>query len=310
MFWKTKGDKSTGTPVWLRWAVIGVLAYMFFVSFQNRGTDEAKRKAAYNSNHGEVVRSTPGNSITIAGNRVTSRKQAANVQVGGDIEGRGATASCGEKADITISTLLPEGVTLSDAQKTQYFPAESATVRVGIHDENALWATGVTGMKTGGVREVLVPAHKVFGEDLSTEMALPRNAMMRYKITLTDLMPKHPEGTLPFRAMDSNIGRGAIALCGFQTTIHATVWNAKGEKLATTREPVTLTLGESKMSYGLDRGILGMKTGGERALTIPPAYLMKEGDYSKLVNPGELQQKLRSDDILIVDVKLISVEKP
>lgn len=308
MFGKFKSKNNGGTPFWLRWAVIGVLAYMFFVSYQNRGREDVERRASYNSNHGEIVRSTPGDSITIAGNRVVSEKQKANIQIGGNIEGRGATASCGETADVSVETLLPDGLVLNEAQQAKYVAPENKTVRVGLHNADALWAAGITGMRTGGVREVLVPAIKLFGEDLTQELALSRQAMMRYKITLNDLNPKHPDGTLPFRAMDSAIGHGRIASCGYKAKILLTIWNAKGEKTHVSTTPETLTIGESRLGHGIDRGILGMKAKGERTLTIPPAYQGME--RSKIKQTFDFQEKLSTEEVITVDVTLVSVEKP
>jgi|GEM_PF-6984513 len=309
MFGKFKSS-GAGTPAWLRWAVIAVLAYMFFISYQNRQSDDTVRTASYDDNYGEVVRTTPGDTFTKAGNRVVNQRQEFGIQVGGDIEGRGANASCGEIAEVSVSTLLPDNIALSDDQKKRYIPIELDTVKVGLHNEDAMWAAGIIGMKTGGVREVLVPAFKVFGDDMNKSLGLDRSSKMRYKITLNSLSPKHPDGTMPYRAMDNSIGRGTMAGCGSTIKANVTIWNAKAEKVFTSVEPLTFTLGNGTYSYGLDRGILGMRPKSRRTLTIPPAYQVIGDEMSKLLQKNELQQKFKTDETLTVDVTVVSVEKP
>jgi FKBP-type peptidyl-prolyl cis-trans isomerase FkpA len=82
------------------------------------------------------------------------------------------------------------------------------------------------------------------------------------------------------QVVDSRAGTGAQAAPGTEVTVHYTGWlyNAKatdhhGKKFDGSRdhgEPFTFRLGAGQVIPGWDRGVAGMKVGGQRTLTIPP----------------------------------------
>jgi len=73
---------------------------------------------------------------------------------------------------------------------------------------------------------------------------------------------------------DIIIGQGAEAVKYSIITVNYTGWLEDGTKfdssLNSGREPLRFTLGAGQMIQGFDQGILGMKVGGKRKLTIPP----------------------------------------
>ena len=73
---------------------------------------------------------------------------------------------------------------------------------------------------------------------------------------------------------DIIVGQGAEAVKYSIVTINYTGWLEDGTKfdssLNSGREPLRFTLGAGQMIQGFDQGILGMKVGGKRKLTIPP----------------------------------------
>ena len=73
---------------------------------------------------------------------------------------------------------------------------------------------------------------------------------------------------------DIIVGQGAEAVKYSIITVNYTGWLEDGTKfdssLNTGREPLRFTLGAGQMIQGFDQGILGMKVGGKRKLTIPP----------------------------------------
>ena len=80
---------------------------------------------------------------------------------------------------------------------------------------------------------------------------------------------------------DGRVGTGAEALKGRTVTVHYTGWlydTARGDKKGTKfdssrdrNEPFPFTLGAGEVIRGWDEGVAGMKVGGQRTLTIPPA---------------------------------------
>jgi len=73
---------------------------------------------------------------------------------------------------------------------------------------------------------------------------------------------------------DIIIGQGAEAVKHSIITVNYTGWLEDGTKFDSSlnpgREPLRFTLGAGQMIQGFDQGILGMKVGGKRKLTIPP----------------------------------------
>ena len=90
--------------------------------------------------------------------------------------------------------------------------------------------------------------------------------------------------TAPVTALintDTKVGSGEEAKSGRPVTVHYTGWlydpaktDQKGAKFDSSvdrKEPFTFNLGAGEVIRGWDEGVAGMKVGGKRTLTIPPA---------------------------------------
>ena len=73
---------------------------------------------------------------------------------------------------------------------------------------------------------------------------------------------------------DIIVGQGAEAVKHSIITVNYSGWLEDGTKFDSSlnpgREPLRFTLGAGQMIQGFDQGIVGMKVGGKRKLTIPP----------------------------------------
>jgi FKBP-type peptidyl-prolyl cis-trans isomerase FkpA len=77
---------------------------------------------------------------------------------------------------------------------------------------------------------------------------------------------------------DVVVGNGATAAAGQKVTVHYTGWLTdgimKGRKFDSSKDrndPFEFPLGAGHVIKGWDEGVQGMKVGGKRLLTIPPA---------------------------------------
>jgi len=101
---------------------------------------------------------------------------------------------------------------------------------------------------------------------------------------------------------DQVTGQGEVAGPGDLLTVHYTGMLEDGrvfESSKTANTPINFTLGVGAVIRGWDEGLVGMREGGKRRLTIPPEY----GYGSQAVGP------IPANSTLIFDVELVGVEK-
>lgn len=93
--------------------------------------------------------------------------------------------------------------------------------------------------------------------------------------------PMSDSGITTLQSDDVTAGSGAEARPGTTVSVHYTGWlydvnaaDKKGRKFDSSKdrnEPFDFPLGGGQVIEGWDRGVAGMKVGGTRVLTIPPA---------------------------------------
>jgi len=107
---------------------------------------------------------------------------------------------------------------------------------------------------------------------------------------------------------DAKVGTGAEAVPGRQVTVHYTGWlydegraDHKGRKFDSSRdrnEPFPFRLGGGEVIPGWDRGVAGMRVGGQRTLTIPPDLAYGAQGAGGVIPPNAT---------LVFDVELLDV---
>lgn len=100
---------------------------------------------------------------------------------------------------------------------------------------------------------------------------------------------------------DIQIGSGAVAAVGKRVAVHYTGWLTNGKKFDSSKDrgqAFTFQLGAGQVIKGWDHGVAGMKVGGVRKLTIPPA--LGYGDRDMGVIPP--------DSTLEFEVELLGVQ--
>jgi FKBP-type peptidyl-prolyl cis-trans isomerase len=101
---------------------------------------------------------------------------------------------------------------------------------------------------------------------------------------------------------DVKVGKGAAAKSGDQIRVHYTGKLLDGTKFDSSvdrNEPFALTLGAGMVIKGWDEGIVGMKVGGKRKLTIPSNMAYGPSGHPPVIPPNSP---------LVFDVELIEIE--
>jgi FKBP-type peptidyl-prolyl cis-trans isomerase FkpA len=101
---------------------------------------------------------------------------------------------------------------------------------------------------------------------------------------------------------DMVVGTGAEAASGKAVSVHYTGWLANGTEFDSSVDrgtPLQFWLGQGDVIRGWDEGLVGMKVGGKRRLTIPP-----ELGYGAKGSGGVIP----ANATLVYDVELMSVK--
>ncbi|HSN69854.1 MAG TPA: FKBP-type peptidyl-prolyl cis-trans isomerase [Steroidobacteraceae bacterium] len=108
---------------------------------------------------------------------------------------------------------------------------------------------------------------------------------------------------------DLAAGAGAAIEQGATAVVHYTGWlfdpaapDRKGQKFDSSRDrgqPFRFPLGAGRVIQGWDRGVEGMKVGGQRVLVIPPELAYGERGAGGVIPPGAT---------LLFEVELLGIE--
>ena len=116
-----------------------------------------------------------------------------------------------------------------------------------------------------------------------------------------------PSSSAPYSQTDLRLGTGAEATTGRPATVHYTLWlydagraENKGTQIESSvgGQPFTFTVGARQVIAGWDRGVPGMKVGGQRRLVLPP-----DQAYG-----GQANGRIPANSTLVFDIELIAVQ--
>lgn len=107
--------------------------------------------------------------------------------------------------------------------------------------------------------------------------------------------------TQGLKVEDIKVGNGTVVTKGSKVTVHYVGTLTDGTKFDSSRDrnrPLTFEIGEGNMIEGWEIGLVGMKVGGIRKLTVPPE--LGYGD--------EYHNIIPANSILLFEIELLNIE--
>ncbi len=177
------------------------------------------------------------------------------------------------------------------------------------------------GMRAGGTRTAILPANLAFGSVAydAGEIngikypAIPANSPIVFDLELVNVTKAVVITPIPapttLVSKDTTVGTGDAAAAGKSLTVTYSLYVYDGGSVtlrSALKETNTFTfvLGAGTVIKGWDQGLVGMKVGGIRTLTIPPdlAY----GATPQLDTAGNI--KIPANSTLVFDIALTAVK--
>jgi len=132
------------------------------------------------------------------------------------------------------------------------------------------WDEGLVGIKEGEMRKLTIPSDLAYGPAGSGEK-IPPNSPLIFTVKCLGIVHKGEEMVIDTK--DVKVGIGPEVKKGDKISIHYVGTLLNGKKFDSSRDrkkPFEFTVGNAEVVPGVDKGVIGMKKGGIRNLTIPP----------------------------------------
>lgn len=236
--------------------------------------------------------------------------------------GDGERPQPGDQVTVHYLVMLEDGTVIDDS----YTDNSPLTFAIGRAEVIEGWDEGISSMREGGRRRLIIPPDLAYGEQGFGDV-IPPNATLISEVDLLAVDPaSSPTPTLPTQSpttapeappemsgeeittasglkyIDIEVGDGEEAVAGDTVVVNYTGWLADaGTKFDSSLErstPFSFTLGAGDVIAGWDEGILNMKVGGKRRLIIPPDLGYGEQGRAPVIP---------ANATLIFDVELIEV---
>lgn len=172
------------------------------------------------------------------------------------------------------------------------------------------WSEGVTGMKVGGIRQLIIPSALGLGEQAYGN--IPANSVLVMEIELVSVQEplvktevKESDYTTTesgLKYYDLQDGAGDSPATGQTVVVHYTGWLEDGTQFDSSvarGQPYSFVLGTGSVIPGWDEGVATMKVGGKRQLVVPADLAYGETGSGGTIPPNA---------ILIFEVELLEIQ--
>ena len=210
--------------------------------------------------------------------------------------GTGAAAQTGDSVSVHYTGWLANGKIFDASELHGNTPF---SFQLGAGQVIKGWDIGVVGMKTGGIRQLVIPAKLAYGRQ-GAPPTIPPNATLTFRIHMLAITAapgqhrhhakhqaaKRSPSVKPatkfvktqklangLKLEDVKLGKGPLVKSGETIAVHYTGWLPNGKVFEASSlhgdQQFTFQVGAGQVIKGWDIGVLGMRVGGVRQLVIP-----------------------------------------
>jgi peptidylprolyl isomerase len=208
------------------------------------------------------------------------------------VEGKGESAKVGDILTVDYTGKLLDGKVFDSSvgkEKKFQFIVGAGQVIKG-------WDQGLIGMKAGGKRELTIPSNLAYGDSGAGE-DIPPKATLKFDVELIKI------DRIATKILSPGKGdKGAKT--GDSLELHYRLTDTNGKQLDSSydrKQTFQIILGQTRLITGFTAGVLGMKQGEKRQLTVPSDF-----GYGDAGRPPVIQPKAT----LIFEVELIKLATP
>lgn len=193
------------------------------------------------------------------------------------VEGKGQAVLAGDILTVDYTGKLTDGKQFDSSvgKKPFQFIIGAGQVIKG-------WDQGMIGMKTGGKRELTIPSNLGYGENGAGDV-IPPNATLKFDVDLIKIDR--------IKAEILTKGKGnLIAKGGDSCELHVDLTDTEGKKLWSSRDGegrvFPITIGRTGLIKGFTAGVIGMKQGEIRKITVPAEFGYGEKGQPPTIGPN------------------------
>lgn len=219
-------------------------------------------------------------------------------------DGKGDSAKDGDQVDVSYTGSFINGVEFDSTKKRNDEPLHVVLGRTKLISG---FTDGLKDIKVGEKRKLTIPPALAYGDGARGQ--IPGHSTLIFEIEALKIIPKsqlaeQKQKELKLLKLEDSVkGTGPEAKDGDIVEVHYTGMFTDGKKFDSSKDrgqTMKITLGSGQVIKGFDYGILGMKVGGTRKITIPSEMGYGAAGAGGVIPPNAT---------LIFEIELVSIAK-